>query len=177
VSILGLYGQYQKFITRILVVLLPALVLHLNLGSSGDTKKTGYDFFHTQAPNPIITILGPFYYLNYFASVAVLPEEETVAVHFTKAAAKYFYFPQRCLSGDLCVMVFPLFYLNLSIFLFFRLFKKPEDNTHEIAVHTGGHAPPSRVCLKNDLYKTDNEHCWRWKKILFEKGMPHILST
>jgi hypothetical protein len=148
VSILGLYSQYQKFFTRILVVLLPTLVLHLNFGSSGDTKKTGYDFFHTQAPNPIITILGPFYYLNYFASIAVLPEEETVAVHFIKTAVRYFYFPQRCLSGDLCAVALPLFHLNLSVFLFLRLFKKPVDNTHEIAVHTGGHAPPSRVVFK-----------------------------
>ncbi len=134
----NLYGQYNKFL-RILVVLLPTIVLHLNFSNAdnsldryGDTGKVTFNSLSYK----------PFYYLNYFSAIAFLPEEEAAAIHYIKSATRYYQHPQRFIYNDLYAMAIPFINLSLCFCLFLYLYKKQVNNTHEIAVHTGGHAPP-----------------------------------
>ncbi len=134
--------QSNKIFMRFLVVFLPIFVLHLNFGYSADTKS-GYADSGKDAYNSFTNIYKPFYYLNYYSSIAGLPEEETVAIHFLRAVTRYFQYPQRFLNNDQYSIALPFFNFSLSFYLFLNLFKKQVNNTPEIAIHIGGHAPPA----------------------------------
>ncbi len=142
---MSLFRQYNKFFMSILAVLLPAFMLHLNFTNSDDIKG-GYDNTDEEAYDSFANIYKPFYYLNYFSSMAALPEEEAAAVHFIRAAARYMQYPQRFLYTALHAMAFPFFSLN-PVFLFLLLFMKEANPIHEIAAHIGGHAPPALVSI------------------------------
>ncbi len=137
-----IYGQYNKLIMRIMVIILPALMLNLiNTGSeenTGSQSGTG-----REASDSFTNISKPLYYLNYYTAIALLPEEETAAVHFIRSAARYYQYPQRFFPSDAIPFALPLFNIVLTFYLFLNLFTKRVDNTTELAHHTGGHAPPA----------------------------------
>ncbi|QHQ61242.1 hypothetical protein Ana3638_11045 [Anaerocolumna sedimenticola] len=132
--------QYNKYVLRILVVLLPTLVLNLNLNTT--VTEDNYEYSDRNSFNSLNNINKPFYYLNYFTSIALLPEEESVATHFIRAATRYFQYPQRFFYYDLYSSVLSLLNVSLFSYLVLILFKKQINDTSELAVHIGGHAPP-----------------------------------
>lgn len=132
--------QYNKYVLRILVVLLPTLVLNLNLNTA--VTEDNHEYSDRNSFNSLNNINKPFYYLNYFTSIALLPEEESVATHFIRAATRYFQYPQRFFYYDLYSSVLSLLNVSLFSYLVLILFKKQINDTSELAVHIGGHAPP-----------------------------------
>ncbi len=132
--------QYNKYVLRILVVLLPTLVLNLNLNTT--VTEDNNEYSERNSFNSLNNINKPFYYLNYFTSIALLPEEESVATHFIRAATRYFQYPQRFFYYDLYSSVLSLLNVSLFSYLVFILFKKQINDTSELAAHIGGHAPP-----------------------------------
>lgn len=137
-----IYGQYNKLIIRILVVILPALMLNLiNTGSeenNGSPSGPG-----REASDSFTNLSKPLYYLNYYTAITLLPEEETAALHFIRSTARYYQYPQRFFQSDTILFAQPLFNIVLTFYLFLNLFAKRVDNTAELAHHKGGHAPPA----------------------------------
>lgn len=135
-----IYGQYNKLIIRILVVILPALML--NLINTGSEENNGSPSGR-EASDSFTNLSKPLYYLNYYTAIAFLPEEETAAVHLIRSSARYYQYPQRFFQSDTILFAQPLFNIVLTFYLFLNLFTKRVDNTTELAHHKGGHAPPA----------------------------------
>lgn len=144
------YRQYNKFVMSIWAVLLPTLMLHLNFAFSADSES-GYSNTGNDAFDSYANIYKPFLYLNYYSPIAVLPEEEAAAVHFIRAATRYFQYPQRFLHNDLTAAILPFVNIIPSFYLFLNLFTKQVNNTPEMADHTGGHAPPADLGLMRTI--------------------------
>ena len=141
---MGSNGQYNKYVLRILVVLLSTLVLNLNIDTSVPDNSNVYSVI--ESFNTLDNIYRPFYYLDYFISIALLPEEESVATHFIRAATRYFQYPQRFLYHDLYSSRFSPLGVSLFLCLLLILFKKQINDITELAAHIGGHAPPCWIC-------------------------------
>ena len=135
--------QYNKYVLRILVVLLPTLVLNLNINTT--VTENNREYSDINSFNSFNNIYKPFYYLHYFTSIALLPEEESVASHFIRTATRYFQYPQRFFYNNFCLLALSFFNMSLFFYLFSLLFKKQIADTSELAVHIGGHAPPCMI--------------------------------
>ena len=131
-------GQYNKYVLCIMIVLLSSLVLNLNIDTSVPDNSNVYSVIDSF--NTLDNIDRPFYYLD-FTSKSLLPEEESVAIHFIRTATRYLRYSQRFLYHDLySSRISPL---GVSLFLcLLILFRKQINNISELASHIGGHAPP-----------------------------------
>jgi hypothetical protein len=140
--------QCNKTFMGILVALLPALVLHFNFGYS-EKAGSSYSGSDKEALDSFANIYKSIYFLTYDSAGAGLPEEEAVTVHFIRAATRYYQYPQRFFQTDISTALLPFLNISLVFYLFLDLLKKQINNIPELAVHRGGHAPPTTLKIQD----------------------------
>jgi len=131
------YGQYNKLMTRILVIVLPALILNL---IHTDLENINQD---REASNFQSAINKSLYYLC--VAIKNQPNEENIPVHFIRNDVRFYQYPQRFFPSDVILLKLTLFNIILLSFLFLNLFIKGFFNATELAHHIGGHAPPALI--------------------------------